>query len=59
MHVLDQARNNAGRAIFARAECLPGRFTKLYLRDIARKTPVPTLSLTGTTPEPTIGVQDG
>jgi hypothetical protein len=59
MHVLDQPRNIAGRAVLIRAECPPGRFTKLYLRDIDRKTPVPTLSLTGTTPAATIGVQDG
>jgi hypothetical protein len=43
MHVLDRARNIAAR-ITARAECPAGRFTKLYLRDIERKTPVLTLA---------------
>jgi hypothetical protein len=58
MHVLDRARNIAAR-ITTGAECPAGRFTKLYLRDIERKTPVLTLLLTGTTPEARIGVQDG
>jgi len=59
MHVLDQASNIAGRAVFSRAGCPSGRFTKLYLRDIGRKTPVFTVPLAGTMPAATIGVQDG
>jgi hypothetical protein len=43
MHVLDPARNIAAR-ITAGAERPAGRFTKLYLRDIERKTPVLTLA---------------
>jgi hypothetical protein len=43
MHVLDRARNIAAR-ITTGAECPAGRFTKLYLRDIERKTPVLTLA---------------
>jgi hypothetical protein len=44
MHVLDRARNIAARTITG-AECPAGRFTKLYLRDIERKTPVLTLAV--------------